>query len=277
MAQQLDAAGGANNHELPPQLTANTRVPVHCGICFDDIVSATYKTIAGSPLCDECIRSEIVPLFEKALNHEFAFPVTWGFGTTLEATDFANELGADFVKRFQRIEKEYHTPPSKRVYCKSPVYAEHAPPRGEAVKRPFWEKEYLRKDDYIETMPKSEEEAKEAIKDGRRLVECGAMVCQWKKIPSYGPRSVFLLPRCWACNNDKVCSQCGNKMWSQWQFEKHRCPWKPQINAEKALEGMTRGKDYQICPNPRCKEAVALKDGCVSNPSHITTETYANN
>ena len=111
---------------------------------------------------------------------------------------------------------------------------------------------------------RSEKEVEEAIKDGRKLVECGAMVCQWKKMISCGARSVFLLLHCWACNRAGICTQCGSVQWDQDQFEKHWCQRTPQNNAEEALKGMTRGKDYQICPNPECKEVFALKDGCVS-------------
>ena len=58
-----------------------------------------YTIIGDSTVCRNCVTSEIIPLFEAALQHNYACPPRWG-PTKLSVDAFANLFGNDFVDRY---------------------------------------------------------------------------------------------------------------------------------------------------------------------------------
>ena len=131
-----------------------------CGVCLEDKQEISPRLIDEDPICAECVKEQLVPQFEAALQHEAQYPVKWG-STRLEAGDFKNELGPDFVRRFERLALEYNTPPPLRVYCKQQVYADTKAPKGGLVPG--------------QVLALKQKQVEDAKKQGRAVVECGAM------------------------------------------------------------------------------------------------------
>ncbi|QIX01966.1 hypothetical protein AMS68_007483 [Peltaster fructicola] len=90
-------------------------------------------------------------------------------------------------------------------------------------------------------------------------------------------------------NSQKLCIRCEKCMWytcmrCEESFSTssssgrqaaidHQCdPSREQEIIQRALQGLERGKDYQICPNEECGRPWALWDGC--NHMRCTCKTY---
>lgn len=67
--------------------------------------------------------------------------------------------------------------------------------------------------------------------------------------------------RCTDCAG-VTCSRCGANVTAHWMS--HACAPQSSSDAETppAFEGLERGKDYQLCPNPKCGLPVELQAGC---------------
>lgn len=204
MDQQLSNAGAAGDHELVGGNQEVIPVSIQCSLCFEDTESAQCKLINGNRVCSECVQSFIIPKFEAALQHEFAYPVEWNLDQVLNPYDFAEELGSDFIERFEQIEKEYLTPPNERVFCTALIYAEHVPPRGKSVVPSS------RANGYTKPMPSTKADVERAIEEGREMLQCGGMACRRKPIfDEFGTRCMFItLPRCYRCTF-LICTRCG--------------------------------------------------------------------
>lgn len=75
--------------------------------------------------------------------------------------------------------------------------------------------------------------------------------------------------RCGECNA-LTCYPCGANATES--VAEHVCPGAPDEESEKTenpFNGMQRGKEYQLCPNPECGTPVELRDGC----NHMVCES----
>ena len=228
--------------------------PFLCGVCLCDI-EGVRASIDDTPVCMDCIESQIYPLFLKAIEHEFHYPVKWG-GTTLHPRHFEDlGLSLDIIKRYERVEKEYLTPLADRVYCKNTILAEYRLPRGE-------EPEYGERLALWDLAG-----VEQAKKNKEGTVECGALLCTRRP---YTESSLFLNATCWSCRGF-ACGTCGEPLYPSGPSgrqpipQQHVCTWKaeqPEDIFRAKNSELKRGRDYQICPNEKCGNRVQLKDGC---------------
>ena len=219
-----------------------------CSLCKYNCSEAKPRIINENFVCKDCVTDMVVPLFHKALQYEFAYPVEWDHFMILDPDDFAEDLGKDFIARFEQVEKDYHCPPSERVYCKNLIKEEDVLPRGQ--------KRFL----MCATAIKSRPEKVQLRVAGHKIVECGAFVRARKENDG---GSFFVQPYCRSCGG-KACSNCGDAVFVHTAIQ-HRCRYVRQKPVETFVgPEMIKGKDYQVCPNPECGTIVQLHDGCNS-------------
>jgi hypothetical protein len=212
----------------------------HCVVCDETyaLVSVRDYDVHGDTLCHDCVLQGIVPLFHKALEHEFHYPVRYA-GKIIDWRQFRDAPGEDFIARFQSRVIEYETPPSDRIYCQNFVRVldkGHAPVTAEK----------------LALRPEEIEEAKE---NGEMIEQCGTMV---------GRFSTSSQAKKLTCQNcaGLTCSICGGPVIAGDHGEDaHICNTTSEQNG---LEGLTRGKEYQDCP--KCGLSTELRDGC----NHMT-------
>lgn len=207
---------------------------VTCTVCFDEDIDSAH-TIENDPVCHDCVKTEIVPQFEAAIEHEHQYPVRWG-DVALQVTDFAYVLGDDFVRRYRRRELEYQTPVANRIYCQHKLRAASAPAKGAPAPRGA-------------PLALSQDEIDGLELFGADLVECGAMVSG--RVQRSNTKLI-----CYHCHGD-VCA-CEQPLRSP--TEVHNCEAKRKTGLDLEAEGQVRGKDFQLCPS--CKIPIGLRDGC---------------
>ena len=220
-----------------------------CGVCLEEKYEDHPQAIDGDDICAECVKESILPLFEAALNHEHTYPVRWG-KTSLRAQDFSQQLGKDFLRRYERREREYQTFSRRRVYCRNLVRPETRPATGSLA--PQVQK--------LALMPRQIELAK---KENKPVVECGVMCTT---LPSVFERDALCsgpgVP-CWSCKG-RACRVCGEAIYPK--SPGHKCAMQSQnvyeFVGELELQGLVRGRDFQVCPNNACKQVVTLGKGC---------------
>ena len=225
----------------------------NCCLCYErDITELNPKVIYGSTVCRPCVKDLVIPKFHAAFLHEYDYPVRWTDNLVLNAIDFVTELGMPFVVRFQRLEQEYLAPPGERVYCKNRILAEHRLSRGTTlasnVSSPAFE---------------NPEAVNSAQKQGKKVVECGVLLCVGRR--PCNNDTLFLNAYCQSCGGC-ACPTCGEPLYAgdrgASNRPRHICLWQPPKKPEEVLQGLERGKDYQICPRHKCGEVVQLRDGC---------------
>ncbi|KAF7198080.1 hypothetical protein HII31_00436 [Pseudocercospora fuligena] len=88
-----------------------------CGICSEDFSQEKPHLADGTPVCDDCTISELVPRFHEALEHETSYPPPWG-NASLDVAEFEDVLGPIFVREYLYQARLYAVPPKLRRYCK---------------------------------------------------------------------------------------------------------------------------------------------------------------
>lgn len=94
-----------------------------CAICFDDVVGVPHA-IDEYPVCEVWIRR----MFQDAFDDKLYYPPRFG-NVIMQAEDFADVLGADFLAQWWRIMGEYDAF-GHLVYCSHQLREADAPPRG---------------------------------------------------------------------------------------------------------------------------------------------------
>lgn len=217
-----------------------------CTVCLGERIAEINPTTIGEAdhVCAPCVKQSIVPLFKEALEHEFNYPVVWA-DSTLQAKDFVDVLGKEFVERYERIETEYSTPQNARVYCKNMILAEDRLERGQKPKG--FKRRALGDLAHV----KREQEK------GHEVIECGAFLCTRGVYED----SAVLQPECWSCRG-RACPGCGEALFATSRRPRHICDYEGDL-VNDVLKELTRGKDYQLCPNhDKCGGVLALWDGC---------------
>ncbi|KAK3725914.1 hypothetical protein LTR37_000062 [Vermiconidia calcicola] len=150
-----------NNSETHPHQSPASKMAgsFECQVCLYGKQENNPLIIDDCPVCDDCVKESILPLFHRALEHEHDYPPRWGT-TQLNPADFLHLLGKNFLDRYRRREVEYQS--VDRIYCKHKVRADAVPPIGEAA--PLG-KVFALKPDQIN----------QADLDGVPMVECGAL------------------------------------------------------------------------------------------------------
>ncbi|KAK3681956.1 hypothetical protein LTR37_020723 [Vermiconidia calcicola] len=90
-----------------------------CSVCADDREEVTI-IIDSSPVCSECVTTDIVPKFYAALEFETNYPVEWAEGIPLDPRDFSGyfENFGKFIEAWEKKEEEYKMPVKDRLYCR---------------------------------------------------------------------------------------------------------------------------------------------------------------
>ena len=170
----------------------------------------------------------------KALEQESNFPVGWG-NKILNIADFSDFLEDEFMLRYSRRTKEYSVPVTERVFCQHLLPVDKVLPKGAMAPAPI----------YVKQDPGSMGNHISSIK----LASCGAIM---RRADSSFPQ------RCWRCYG-QVCSTCGHVIISPGQS--HTCAVH-EARVAQISSDLVRGRDYQLCPNPKCQYPWALEDGC---------------
>lgn len=216
-----------------------------CSVCFDEEAKIYPKTIDGDKICEQCVEDYLKPLFEEALKHEAAYPVRWG-PVEIQATDFAHVLTPQFLFQYRQKETEYKTLPAQRIYCRQSILDPSHP-----------DAKALTPGNTLALTPELVDKAKQSEIP---ILECGAMVAN--RATMSGNRSV-----CYRCQG-RTCNVCGEALAEALTDDAglHLCAGASSASGNTALDDLIRGRDYQVCPNASCKNAIALKDGC----NHMT-------
>ena len=213
---------------------------IDCSICFgSNDRSIINYVVDESPICGDCVFTHLVPRFEAALLNESEYPVRWG-SSEVPFLQFLDILGADFVERFQWRQGEYNTLPADRLHCRHRVLASVQLPPGAMTTRQL-----------ALTPP----QVADAIDNGFELATCGAMVAS--RACAAG-RSMA----CFQCNG-LTCGDCSELLYTA--SGSHSCAAQdhPMQDADDdRFSEMVRGHDYQLCPNPGCRNPCQLSDGC---------------
>ena len=91
-----------------------------CVLC-SEVRNEEPHLIGLFPLCIRCTEEDIVPLFEKALKYEYAWPPQWG-NLVIDISNFKDLLSAEFFDRYiWRETNEYKIAVNDRLYCSHSV------------------------------------------------------------------------------------------------------------------------------------------------------------
>ncbi|KAK5171816.1 uncharacterized protein LTR77_003452 [Saxophila tyrrhenica] len=99
-----------------PRTTSN-----HSGVCVACMgeIEGEAKLVAGSPICEDCIRTGIIPQFYDALKTELKHPVKWGTDELQPGAFYEYFDDWDsFFKTWLSKDSEYKKLRSKRLYCR---------------------------------------------------------------------------------------------------------------------------------------------------------------
>ncbi|KAI6911697.1 hypothetical protein KC318_g3329 [Hortaea werneckii] len=222
-------------------VSLNISDSVNCSVCFETVpVIQARHEIEGNTICDTCIDDYIVPLFEQATKFESHFPPCWG-STEIRPEPFKGFLGANLMRRYQRVACEYRAPAPDRLYCQHSILTSSEPLPGASSQGK------------IALTP---QQIEEAVERGENIVICSAMAATrtLAKDPEHKPFT------CYKCKG-LVCGMCEESV----AEGEHDCTTKPLISSEPEdpFKDLQRGKDYQLCSNnPSCPQVVELREGC---------------
>ncbi|KAK3671179.1 hypothetical protein LTR78_008980 [Recurvomyces mirabilis] len=230
-----DAVAAASLSENPDT------IPCACTICCETVHQATAPHIIDdAEICDLCVKENIVPLFQAAINNEQEYPVTWG-SVIIPATHFWAELGRGFGRAYERREVEYAIPLAERVVCghvfrkgregnfKGSVLV------GTTALAIAWPHRHLTP------------ECVEA-----ELEVCGSILDKRGLIPG----QQFFCHRC----RGLTCRVCERPM--SFDYAEHVCERRVFEFEAPDRDGLVQGKHFQLCPVASCRHPVALGDGC---------------
>ncbi|KAM3419041.1 hypothetical protein BST61_g4996 [Cercospora zeina] len=216
---------------------ADNSEATQCGVCAEDVALGDVLPIGkdNDKICMDCFLAHMVPKFQAALRTEGGWnDCRWAEGEPpLEARQYADILGADFLARFEEKEKEYRTPGRDRFYCQHPISGD-----GTAISS---DEDLAR----IERI----------MAASGRVDRCGAFV------GSKASLSSELQVQCGTCSGI-ICPKCkGLPIYDQ---KSHKCVAVSRESVEDAdaFAGLVVGKDFQYCPG--CRSKYMLSEGCNS-------------
>lgn len=205
-----------------------------CTVCYDDDCTGPQRTIDGSLICSDCTLQHIPPLFQRAFDNKGSDDYSPRWGVELQARDFLDVLGAEFVERYERVIREYNA--DLKIYCSHHMLEATAPARGYVA--PAGQKLALTGSALF------------ALPAGTPTIVCKAFV---------GAKSKTLgkVQTCYRCNG-LVCVCCEMAL----EQARHLCQPRAEPTIEEIMGDKVRGRDYQACP--QCGDAIELVDGCNS-------------
>ncbi|KAK3716496.1 hypothetical protein LTR37_006392 [Vermiconidia calcicola] len=237
--QIISSTSPANNSEIHPQQVPASKMAgsnFECQVCLYDKQEPSHCIIDDCPVCNDCVKESILPLFHKALEHEHDYPPRWGT-KQLNPADFLHLLGKNFIDRYRRREVEYQS--VDRIYCRHKIRADTVLPIGEAA--PLGK-----------VLALTPVQINQATLDDVPIVECGALASG-----RLHRQNTTLL--CYHCTG-WVCGFCERPIVSPGAF--HFCVPPVKTTIDEVLKDQVRGRDYQVCPS--CESVTALADGCNS-------------
>lgn len=98
-------------------MASNDESKPECGVCSEPFDDTSLKIIDGSPVCGDCIKSEILPMFTDAVKYIAKYPARWGGSVVLRPEDFADLLEPETIAAYNDKEAEYRCAEGERVYC----------------------------------------------------------------------------------------------------------------------------------------------------------------
>ena len=216
----------------------------HCDVCDEDTSAARHYHAGDSCICADCASGPIVSLFNDAIKHEFCYPPKFG-PSEIDMEEFADLLPDGFREAYAKRVEEYAVPPDERIYCPHKV-----------VRRDEDEMDI----DILNALDTNAQDHETEICGGfvHRAVE-GTVICE-------------------TCTGI-VCGMCKSVVLDG-EHNKHRRPFMCML--EKSVEetdhdpfsGMTKGKDFQVCPNPTCSIKIELKEACNHIVCHRCTKNF---
>ena len=212
-----------------------------CSICCES-KHEDPTLIDGSMVCEECLKTAILPLFSNALEHEHNYPPKWG-PIKLEVDDFAvlltRHFGGRFLNRYHRREKEYQA--AIRVYCKHKVDRRKVPKIGDICTELS---KLALTPDVLDTYNAA----------GSTYIECGGFVSD----RVHPPNTIIVCRRC----NGRVCGACELPMHEVAGDDSHICKSVTRADTLQELFGQKRGRDLQQCPNNTRRNILGPSAGC---------------
>ena len=208
-----------------------------CGVCAED-KSAWVHYHIGACVCLDCVKESIIPMFQEALLHEYAFPPVFG-QYRLNHKTFLNLFPTGFVQKYEQKIKEYQTPVKQRIWCQHTV-----------LKPSVFENLGFRSRGEVTT----QERAHFLSKDGE-TERCNGFVGQLETVAS-----LVFCTRCVGI----VCSKCQAPILDR-DIEKgqHECSTETDRTKEPDdFKSLARGKHYQICPKESCGVRLELAEAC---------------
>lgn len=206
-----------------------------CTLCFEPFPEGSRHVIAGTDIvCKACFKSDLKPRFLLAVKHEHHYPVQWG-PTDLNPREFPFEI--KFLARWEVRIQFYSLPKSERmpIMC-SQLCAEL--PTGD-----------------LQCIDKAKYENRK--KKGEPTAQC-------QRYLGTARNAEPLQRKCKKCHGVS-CGVCGLAL--QWappgddrKVLDHNCDTANLTKTEQVP--LVRGVDFQLCPNPACKEAYSLESGC---------------
>ncbi|TKA25760.1 hypothetical protein B0A50_05857 [Salinomyces thailandicus] len=209
---------------------------LECSVCLEDRPTSSFNpnhSVEGNPICTVCADDTIVPLFQQALQFEYAWPPRYG-NQEFSAAAFHDHLGEAFLRQYRQREREYQTLPSDRIYCRNRVLVNETNPTA-----------------------LTEEQINEAGARDLPTDFCGHFNGNKPAVPQDATSL--------GCRNcgGSICPKCFEPLISS--ARSHACrpeTTNPQETPTNDFAGQTRGRDYQLCPNPACKLPIYLGEGC---------------
>lgn len=212
-----------------------TGISFDCVVCLESKTEQQPHSVARDQvLCLECVTEHIIPLFRKALDFEFHYPPGWG-DTKLDIYTFKDVLDSDFIAHYCVREHEYTTDLQDRLYCKHDIFR-------------------LEEDEGVAINAQDV-----VMTDIMKMQKCNTFL---------GSKTVFAMTSVFeratdytycSCCCGMSCCVCGEALTD---IESHTCKAKSGDEVDIALSGLTRGVDYQVCPNTKCRMVAELKEAC---------------
>lgn len=229
----------------------------YCAVCDEDKTQQNSPAeVEDSPICDECVVEYIVPLFEQAIVNEYDYPPKWG-RTVLRPEWFGFALLDDFRLQYFSREGEYRTPHADRLYCRHNLLKSTLPGKGTR---------YDQRD--VPRVSLTEMEMALALKDNHEVVPCGAVlknsslrprIMKKKKYPNQKENPFRGSDLCWHCGGP-ICGSCASPLPTvPWDMTNHECVVHETATDVQDKSGLAQGRQYQLCPNPKCQHLTALR------------------
>lgn len=200
-------------------------IQFECTLCSESKCDQPHM-VDVYPVCTQCSKEEIVPLFEKALIREYDYPPRWG-SIIIDISNFKDVINSDFIGRYESREEEYKTTIRDRIYCSHEIIT---PEDGDTD--PI---------NVLDVVPTP----------GMNTQRCNAFLGS-----KNGSEDMIDRICCSTCCG-LVCGTCGAALTDT---ESHECKLQAENEADAAFDGLTRGIAWQVCPH--CDTKVQLAEAC---------------